>query len=271
MALSVGYIGVGQIGWPIAENVLKAGFQLTIYDVDERPLRALEQGGAKVARSPRELAARADVVELSVVNDAQVEQVLVGPEGVQESIRRGSVIAIHSTIHPRTALRMGEIFEPKGVGVLDAPFSGGVEGALARTMCYMVGGLQQDLDHCRPVFETSAASIVHLGPLGAGATMRVIHHVVLALNRLAADEGMRLAQALGIDLTEAQRAFHGGEAQSNVTDRYLEKYRAMPVGGQYRAIEIARELAFEHGVQLPAAALFQQLYLPTRWHPPESP
>jgi 2-hydroxy-3-oxopropionate reductase len=261
METRIGYIGVGKIGKPIAANAIAAGYPLMAFDINEKPLQDLQGLGAKAVRSSAEVGEWADIIELSVVNDEQVEEVILSENGVLEQARPGSVIAIHSTIHPSTAIKIGEIAGSKGVGVVDAPFSGGVEGALARTMLYTVGGTEELFERCRPLFETSGTTIVHMGPLGSGAMMRIVHHVILGLNRMAADEGMLLARQVGLRWEDVSAAMHGGEGQSNVTDGYLQKYRLMPTGGQSRVASMALAMANEKGTSLPALALFQQLYL----------
>jgi 3-hydroxyisobutyrate dehydrogenase len=128
MATRVGYIGVGRVGKPIAANLLKAGFPVTVYDVREEPLRELAALGARVARSPCEVAEQSDMIATSVVDDAQVRQIVQGDDGILTGAAADAIIAIHSTIHPTTAVEIGELAAPHGVGVVDAPISGGVEG-----------------------------------------------------------------------------------------------------------------------------------------------
>ena len=264
MATKVGYIGIGRIGKIIASNVLAGEYPLMVYDLQEEPLRELERLGAQVASSPKEVAEFADIIELSVVNDEQVENVVLGKDGVLEGARPGSIIAIHSTIEPETAVKIGEKAKEVGVGVVDAPISGGQEGGLDKTLLYMVGGDKELFDRCQPLFSTSGTTIVHMGPLGSGAAMRIVHHVILGLNRLAVDEGMKVAGALGLDPATVCEAVHGGEAQSHVTDRYLQKYRDMTTSGLYRIAGIALRIGYDHGIPLVGPALFQQLYLPTQ-------
>lgn len=261
MPTRVGYIGIGRIGKPIAENVMRGGFPLIVYDIRDEPLRELGGLGANMARSSAEVGEWADVIELSVVDDQQVEEVVLGANGVLEQAKPGATIVIHSTIHPSTAVKIGEIAGRQGVAVIDAPISGGVEGALARTLLYMVGGEKEAVDRCWPIFQTSGTTLVHMGPLGSGAMMRIVHHVILGLNRMSADEGMILAQKMGLDLKAVSQAMHGGEGQSTVTDGYLQKYRTMPTGGQCRVAGMALTMANDKGATLPALALFQQLYL----------
>jgi 3-hydroxyisobutyrate dehydrogenase len=262
--LNIGYVGVGMIGKPMAANIVAAGFPLMAYDIRNEALGEIAKLGAKIAHSPKEIGQFADIIALSVNDDAQVEDVILGSNGVLEGAKPGSIIAIHSTIMPETAVKIGDAAKERGAGVVDAPISGGPEGALARTMLYMVGGDAELFERCRPVFATSASTILHMGPLGAGSMTRIVHHVILGLNRFAADQGMMLAQALGLDIATVCRAVSAGEAQSLVVARYLEKYRDMPTSGQYRVAGIALRMASEKGLTLIGPALFQQLYPPSK-------
>lgn len=261
--IKVGYIGVGAIGKLMGANVLKGGFPLVVYDLRKEAVDDMVRLGAVAAASAKEVAENADVIELSVKDDAQVEHALLGDDGVLSGARPGAVIAIHSTINPETAVKVGEVAKRQGVHVVDAPISGGPEGAIARTLLYMIGGEAGPVETCRPVFATSGTTLVHIGPLGTGSMMRIVHHVILGLNRFAADEGMKLAQALGLDPAIVSKAVHGGEAQSHVVDRYLEKYRDMPTSGLYRIAGIAMRFGYEKGLPMIGPAIFQQLYLPT--------
>lgn len=264
MTINVGYIGVGMIGKIMGTNIMQAGFPLMIYDLRKEAVQEMAKLGAKVAASPKEIGQFADIVALSVNDDAQVESVILGKDGVLEGAKPGTIIAIHSTIVPETAVKIGKAANERGVGVVDAPISGGPEGATARTMLYMVGGDEELFERCKPVFATSGATILRMGPLGAGSMTRIVHHVILGLNRFAADEGMKLAQALGLDVATVCKAVSAGEAQSLVVSRYLEKYRDMTTSGQYRVAGIATRMANERGVSLLGPALFQQLYLPAK-------
>jgi 3-hydroxyisobutyrate dehydrogenase len=264
MPMKIGYIGVGRIGKVMASNLIKANFDLMVYDLRKESAEDMSQMGALVGETPKAVGEYADLVAICVRDDAQVEDVVTGNTGLLQSMRPGSIIMIHSTIHPDTAVKMGEVAGEKGVGVVDAPMSGGREGAAAQTLLYMVGGEEALFDRCRPVLAASGSTIMHMGPLGAGSKTRIVHHVMLALNRLAADEGMKLAQAIGLDVDTVCKAVHGGEAQSYVIDRYLEKYRDMETGGQYRIAGIAIRMGYELGLPMIGPALFQQLYLPTK-------
>jgi|tagenome__1003787_1003787.scaffolds.fasta_scaffold20859032_2 2-hydroxy-3-oxopropionate reductase len=262
MSIKVGYIGVGRIGTPMAVNVLKK-FPLMVCDLRQEALDEFAKLGAKTTKSPKEVGEFADIIELSVRDDDEVRAVVFGDNGILAGAKKGTIIVIHSTIDPETAVEISDITEKQGVGVVDAPISGGREGARAQTLLYMVGGKEEYFERCKPVFATSGTTIVHMGPLGAGSKTRIVHHVMLALNRFSADEGMKLAQGLGLDIAAVSKAVHGGEAQSHVIDRYLEKYRDMNTSGQYRIAGIAMRMGYEMGIPMIGPALYQQLYLPT--------
>jgi 3-hydroxyisobutyrate dehydrogenase len=193
MTTRVGFIGLGNIGKPMAINIAKAGFDLMVYDLRAEPIRELTALGAKAARSADEIGAHGEIIELVVVDDAQVEAALLGEGGVFSGAKRGSIIAIHSTVHPRTVRRLAEQAAAKGLTLIDAEVSGGERGAIAKSLCYMVGGDKAALEKCRPIFATSGASIFHLGDLGSGAITKLAHNLIVYVNILAASEGMRLA------------------------------------------------------------------------------
>ncbi len=262
MSLKTGFIGAGIIGKPMAMHLLKK-FSLMVYDLNKQTLDEFEKAGAQIGKSPREVGQFADIIGLGLKDDDQVRSVIEGENGILAGAKPGSIIVIHSTIEPETAVKLNELAAKTGVSIVDAPISGGREGAAAGTLLYMVGASKEDFERCEPVFATSGKTIVHMGPVGAGAKTRIVHHIMLALNRFAADEGMKLAKAIGLDQATVSRAVHGGEAQSHVIDRYFEKYRDMPTGGQYRIAGIALRMAHELGIPMLGPAIYQQLYLPT--------
>ncbi len=268
MATRVGFIGLGNIGKPMAVNVATAGFDLMVYDVREEPLTELAALGATVAHSPREIGAHGEIIELVVVDDAQVEAVTLGEGGVLSGAKPGSIIAIHSTVHPKTVRKIAELAKARGVDVIDAQVSGGERGAQAKTLCYMVGGDKALFERCRPVFATSGANIFHLGELGAGAIAKLAHNLIVYVNMLAASEGMRLTEKAGLDLKALQEVVHVSAGQSRVADNWLqqrrlkEAYTSGPQGLMqliHKDLRLALELGHDIGLPLPGAALTQQL------------
>jgi 3-hydroxyisobutyrate dehydrogenase-like beta-hydroxyacid dehydrogenase len=140
----------------MAINLAKAGFDLMVYDLRPEPMRELTALGAKAARSADEIGAHGEIIEVVVVDDAQVEAALLGEGGVFSGAKRGSIIAIHSTVHPRTVRKLAEQAAAKGLTLIDAEVSGGERGAIAKSLCYMVGGDKEAFEKCRPIFATSA-------------------------------------------------------------------------------------------------------------------
>lgn len=257
MVTKVGYIGIGNIGKILAAKVLRAGFDLMVFDLQDDAMQALKTLGAKTARSSREVAEHAEVVELSVTDDAAVEAAVLGPDGVLEGARPGAVIAVHSTIHPNTIKRVAEAAEPRGVRVLDASPSRSGDGGI-----WMVGGDAADLETCRPVLEAFSTQIFHMGELGTGCATKCAQQLITTVNILGAYEGFRLAQATGVDMEQFSELVHLSSAQSHTADGWL--------GGAFNGLEEQRRdalykglipiirLAREAGLSVPGAALSQQ-------------
>lgn len=268
MTTRVGFIGLGNIGKPMAINVAEAGFDLMVYDVRDTPLKELAALGAKVARSAKEVGEHGEIIELVVVDDAQIEATTLGEGGVLNGARPGSTIAIHSTVHPKTVRKVAEYAKAKGVGVIDAQVSGGERGAKNKTLCYMVGGDRTLFEKCRPIFATSGANIFHLGELGSGAIAKLAHNLIVYVNMLAASEGMRLGEKAGMDLKSLQEVVHASAGQSRVADNWLQQrnfkntYTTGPEALMqliYKDLRLALELGHDLGLSLPGAALTQQL------------
>ncbi len=268
MSTRVGFIGLGNIGKPMAINLAKAGFDLMVYDLRPDPMRELATFGATCARSVEEIAHHSEVVELVVVDDAQVEAVTIEEGGLLASARPGTIIAIHSTIHPRTVRKVAALAQAKSVVVIDAQVSGGERGAYAKTLCYMVGGDKSAFEKCRPLFATSGAEIFHLGALGAGAAAKLAHNLIVYVNMLAASEGMSLAQAAGVDVGTMEKIVHAGAAQSRVADHWSQQraladtYTSGPKGLKeliHKDLRLVLELGHDLELGLPDAALTQQL------------
>lgn len=268
MTTRVGFIGLGNMGKHMAINIAKAGFDLMVYDLRPEPMRELTALGAKAARSADEIGAHGEIIEVVVVDDRQVEAVLLGEGGALSAANRGSIIVIHSTVHPRTVRKLAEQAAAKGVTLIDAEVSGGERGAIAKTLCYMVGGDKAAFERCRPIFATSGANIFHLGALGSGAITKLAHNLIVYVNMLAASEGMRLAEKAGVDLKSMEQVVHAGAAQSRVADHWSQQrklkdtYTSGPRGLMdlmHKDLRLALELGHDLGLSLPGAALTQQM------------
>jgi 3-hydroxyisobutyrate dehydrogenase-like beta-hydroxyacid dehydrogenase len=274
MTVRVGFIGLGGIGMPMARRLVAGGLETTVFDLVPAAVDTLVAAGARGARSAREVAAAADVVGVCVLDDAQVRAVVLGDDGLLAGAAPGTVIALHSTILPRTVAEMGTAAAARGVAVIDACITGGAMGAEQGTLTYIVGGEAAHLERCRPAFETSAATIIHTGPLGTGAATKLCNNLMTYLGFLSAFEATLLARRAGLS-TEALEAVTG--ANGNLTEqmrRFLMLHR-IPAGERkdpdfqrmVRSLttlaekDLAVTLAFarEHGVALPGTALCQQL------------
>ena len=262
----VGFIGLGTMGKAMATNVANAGFDLMVYDLREEPLKELAGLGAKIAQSPKEIGRHAEVVEIAVVDDAQVEEVVLKEgNGVLAAAQPGSVIAVHSTIHPDTVRKMAPVARAKGMDVVDAQMSGGERGAKARSLCFMVGGRKDSFEKCCPVLTASGPNVFHMGDVGTGSMTKLAQQTIVLINMLSAHEGMLLAEKAGIDLKAFQDLVRVSSGQSSMADdwlRFKETQRVDPgnrADNFYKGAGPALELAHELGAPLPGLALARQL------------
>lgn len=197
-ALTVGFIGLGNQGSPIARRIVNAGFPLTIWARRPASLKSFADTPAVLASSAAALAGECDVIGICVVNDDDVRQVLL-EQGVLEAARPGTVITIHSTLLPQTVIDLDRLARACGVHLLDAPVSGGSRGAEQGTMAIMVGGEEAALDRARPVFETFSAKIAHLGAVGCGQMMKLLNNNLAYANLVMGINALELAAKLGMD------------------------------------------------------------------------
>lgn len=198
----VGFIGLGNIGKPMAVNLVRAGFGVTIYDVRADLLQDVEALGAFAVHSSREVAERSDVVSIAVLDDAQVEAVILGQgedEGLLAALEPGSIIVVHSTVSPQICQSLAIRAEQKGVRFLDAPVSGAERGASDGTLTLLVGGSAADIDRCHPLFDVIGDQVFHLGKVGSGQAAKLCNNVMFTINLLIAEEALGLARAAGID------------------------------------------------------------------------
>lgn len=195
----IGFVGLGNMGLGMARNILRAGFPLISYDVREEPLRAIEGMGGQRAKSPREVSERARIAFVVVLNYPQIEQAILGEHGLQEGVKPGDVIVPMSTISPFQVKRLAQDLENRGIQILDAPISGGKEGAEAGTLSIMVGGDKTAFERCLPIFQAMGKNVRHLGDLGSGMAMKLVNNLLVAVNGLAVAEAMTLGKKAGLD------------------------------------------------------------------------
>lgn len=260
MTNRIGFIGLGLMGRPMALNLLKAGYAVSVYARRDEAAAMLVDAGADRCRSPRALAERTDIIITIVSDTPDVEQVVLGERGIIEGARPGSVVVDMSTISPTATRAMAEYLRARDIAMLDAPVSGGDIGAIDGTLSIMVGGDAAVFERVRPVFEVLGSNIVHVGSHGAGQVTKMCNQVVIAQTLNAIAEAFALAGAAGVDPARVRRALLGGFAQS----RALEVHGKRMLEGDYQPgfkaahhgkdMNIALRTAFELGVAIPGAA-----------------
>ncbi|MCB0003858.1 MAG: NAD(P)-dependent oxidoreductase, partial [Anaerolineae bacterium] len=214
MTERIGFIGLGIMGRGMAANILKAGFPLTVWNRTPERTEALAAAGAAVAATPAALAAASDIVITCVSDTPDVQAVILGEDGVLRGAQSGSLVIDMSTISPAVTQEIAAALSARGVAMLDAPVSGGSEGAARGTLSIMVGGAVEALERAMPVLQTMGQRITHVGSTGAGQTVKLVNQVIVVGNCLAMAEGLMLAQAGGVDLEKALEAVSGGAAGS---------------------------------------------------------
>jgi 3-hydroxyisobutyrate dehydrogenase len=261
----VGVIGLGTMGAAMAANLVKAGFGTTVWNRTAGPTDRLAAAGAQPAGSPAEVARSADVVVVSVSDTPDVEDVLFGPDGVADGAHPGLVVVDTSTISPSATRDFADRLRQRSADLVDAPVSGGSEGARNATLTIFVGGEPDSVDRVRPVLEALGKTITHFGPVGSGQAVKAVNQVVIAGVYLAVAEGLVLAMKAGLDPERVVSALGGGVAGSWILQNRSGRMIAneYPLGFRtslhLKDLGIALGLAREVGASLPVAGLAQQL------------
>ena len=257
----VGFIGLGTMGSEMAANIVRAGFPLTAWNRTPGRASELADLGATFAETPAAVAADSDIVVICVSDTPDVEAVLFGPEGVAAGAREGTLVIDCSTIAPSGSWKFAEQLDGVGIAMVDAPVSGGSEGARNATLTIFVGGHERDVERARPVLTAMGRTITHVGPIGAGQAVKAVNQVILAGAYLGVAEGIVLATKAGLDLPQVIEALGGGAAQSWVlahrSGRMVDN--DYPLGFKLslhrKDLGIALGLADQLGASLPLAAM----------------
>jgi 3-hydroxyisobutyrate dehydrogenase len=266
---TTGFIGLGQIGRPMAARLADWPGGLWVHDVDPTATAALEQAGAKVAATAAEVAEHADVISVMVRDDAQVNDVLTGAHGILTTARPGCVVAVHSTIGPQTARELAHRAAHRDVRVLDAPVSGGATGAQQGRLAILVGGDEEAFAAARDVLQQLGELVVHLGPIGAGTAAKLARNLLHFVAFTAATEASRLAEAAGIDLVELGKVVRHTDAITGGPGAIMWRDSTAPVAADdnwypilqhvrqlgEKDLGFALELADRLGVEAPLADL----------------
>ncbi|HUO45538.1 MAG TPA: NAD(P)-dependent oxidoreductase [Acidimicrobiia bacterium] len=261
MSERLGFIGLGIMGQGIARNLLASGYDLTVWNRSPAKAKAVE--GASVATSLEELASGSDLIMICVSDTPDVLEVVAQ---VMPALGPGSLIVDHSTISPAVTRQLASRVEQAGCSWLDAPVSGGPEGASQGTLTTMVGGSSADLERARPYLETYSATITFVGAVGSGQLVKLVNQILVVGNQLASSEALLFAEAAGLDLSATLDAVKGGAAGSWM----LANRGPQMIAGDWRPgftidlqqkdLRLVLEAADELGVPLPGTALIFQLY-----------
>lgn len=263
--MKVAFIGMGTMGVGMAKNILKAGHEVIVHNRTREKEEGLAAEGAARAASPKEAAAGAEIIIICVSDTPDVEGIVLGDEGVIHGAPQGSIVVDMSTISPAATRRMAAILAEKGVGMLDAPVSGGSEGAQNGTLSIMVGGEAAVLKKALPILETMGKTITHVGSIGAGQVTKAINQIVIAGTYLTMAEGLAIGMKAGLDMEKVLQAIGGGAASSWVLHNRGQNVinNTYPLGFRlslhHKDLNIALETARELGATLPATELVAQI------------
>ena len=263
--MRVGFVGLGTMGGAMAANVARAGFHVTAWNRTPGRASDLRELGVELAASPAAVAAASDIVVTIVSDTPDVETVIFGEGGVAGGAPAGSLVIDMSTISPSATRDYASRLAAQGVGMLDAPVSGGSEGAKKGTLSIFVGGEAADLERAHAVLAAMGTTITHVGPIGSGQAVKAVNQVILAGTYLGVAEGVVLAIKAGLDVEQVVGALSGGAAQSWVLANRSGRMLAndYPLGFKValhrKDLGIALQLARETGTALPISALCEQL------------
>jgi 2-hydroxy-3-oxopropionate reductase len=262
---TIAYIGLGIMGRPMALNLLDAGYSVRVWARRAEMMQPLIDAGAIACSSPGDAANGADFTITNVSDTSDVEEVILRPDGVIEGAAKGCVVIDMSTISPLATREIAGMLADRGIDMLDAPVSGGEQGAIDGTLSIMVGGRKDVFERALPVFNVLGENIVHIGDNGAGQVCKACNQTVIAQTIAAVGEAYVLAEAAGVDPARVREALLGGFAGSRVLESHGERMLRHDFKPGFKArlhqkdMRIVLESAYEFGIALPGAALASQL------------
>ena len=267
MAETLGFIGLGVMGKPMALNLIKGGFSLVVHSRSRGPVDEVVNGGAKAATSPADVARQATVVITMLPDTVDVEKVLTGSDGVLTTLQKGALVVDMSSISPAATERLAQQVAEKGGSMLDAPVSGGEIGAINATLSIMVGGDEAAFTRAKPIFEAmgNKERIVHIGRSGAGQVCKVCNQIAIGGALAGVSEAFALAKKAGVDAARVRQALLGGFAASRVLEVHGERMLVDNYKPGFRArlyqkdLRLANEAAAANGVAMPGTAVVAQL------------
>lgn len=274
--MKIGFIGLGNMGLPMAANLVKNGFEVSAFDLNSNIQKAASEKGVAFAADIPSLAKSADVLITMLPDSPDVEEVVLGENGLMKHARPGTVIVDMSSINPLTSQKMAKALEDKGMDSLDAPVSGGVVGAINGTLSIMVGGNKGTFEKMTPVLKAMGKTITYVGPHGSGQAVKLCNQIICAINIQAICEAMALGRALDLDMNVMREVLMGGSADSwmlrNLGPKMIDgdDSAGFRIALQLKDLRTAFQTAFQLGVPLPGLGLATNLYLEARAHGEDS-
>lgn len=269
--MRVGFIGLGRMGFPMARNLIRAGHAVVAHNRSRGPVDRLVALGALSAATPAEVARSVDILVTCVLTPEQVEDVYLGSEGALTGARTGQVFIDTSTIYPSTSRKIGEALRAREVAFIDAPISGGPQGAENGTLSIMVGAEAAALEQARPVLEVFGKNIFHMGPIGAGCSAKICNQMLTGTAHVLVAEAMVLGTKLGLDPQTLFAALRLSSGQCRALDRAVPEAilprnfaAVFTIDGMIKDLECTLRTAREHGVRLLLPSVAQQIYQEAR-------
>ncbi|BFV56067.1 2-hydroxy-3-oxopropionate reductase [Kitasatospora sp. CMC57] len=266
----IAFIGLGIMGSPMAANLVKAGHTVTGFNLTQPPIDALVAAGGKGASSIADAVKDAEVVITMVPADPQVEQVILGEGGVLANVAEGTLVIDMSSITPQTSIKVEAAAKPKGIRTLDAPVSGGEAGAIEAVLSIMVGGAEADFAEAKPILDALGTTVIHVGPAGAGQTVKAANQLIVAVNIQVLAEAVVFLENAGVDLPAALDVLGGGLAGSTVLNRkkanMIDRQFApgFRIDLHHKDMGIVTDAARAVGAALPVGAVVAQLVASAR-------
>jgi 2-hydroxy-3-oxopropionate reductase len=267
MDKTLGFVGVGTMGEPMARNLLKAGYEVLVTDPNPVPVAQLVEEGATAVDTVAEMAARVDVLLCALPTDAIVEQAMVGAEGVVAGGRPGLIVVDTSTVSPLTAQRLSAILEDKSIAMLEAPVSGGQVGAVAGTLAIMVGGPRDAYEQVLPVLQAIGQSITYIGDHGSALVIKLCNNLIIGAIMTAASEALTMAAKAGIDPGLVHEVLSGATARGWILNEYMantilagNRAPGFKLSLEHKDLGLALDYGKEMGVPMFVSALVHQLY-----------
>jgi len=270
MSKKIGFIGLGIMGKPMARNLMKAGYSLVVYNRTASKAQELVQAGAQQVGSPKEVAENSQIIITMVSDSPEVEEVILGPKGVIQGLKAGSVVIDMSSISPVVTQRIAAELSTKGATMLDAPVSGGETGAVQGTLSIMVGGDEEVFNEVKPVLEKMGKSVVRVGRIGAGGFTKLSNQIIVAAALQAISEALVLAQKAGVDIQLVYEAIRGGMAGGRTLDMKIPMFiqRDFEPGFKMdlhiKDLKNALLAGKSLGVALPSTGLIHELFTACR-------